>query len=183
MVDPWRRIDPTTVTKVSYRTLVEKSFVLPDGKVHSYTTLQPEGGRSCAVIALTPDGQVIIARQFRPGPERIMDEIPGGGVEPGEDPQAAVLRELAEETGYVPDAVEFIGSSCRDGFSNALYYYYFATGCMLRQEGQQLDDNEYIEVALVSIPTLLEIAKTDQMSDPAAVLFAYDRLLTCIDVR
>lgn len=181
MPDKWQRTDPTTVTKVSYRTVIDKTFQLPNGEKHTFTTFHPEDGASVGVIALTPDKQVIIARQFRPGPERIMDEIPGGGVERGEDPEAAVIRELAEETGYQPGSIELLGTSCRDAYVNATWYYYLALNCTLNGEGQHLDEHEYVDVVLVSIEEFLEAAKHDQMTDPAAVLMAYDKLKSYID--
>ncbi len=53
------------------------------------------------VIALTPDDQVVLIRQFRHGAEVVCTEIPGGMVDPGEAPRTAAARELREETGYV----------------------------------------------------------------------------------
>ena len=53
------------------------------------------------VIALTPDDQVLLVRQFRHGTQAVTLEIPGGMVDPGEAPQAAAARELREETGHV----------------------------------------------------------------------------------
>ena len=52
------------------------------------------------VIALTPDQQVVLIRQFRVGANEVCLEIPGGMVDPGETPAEAAARELAEETGY-----------------------------------------------------------------------------------
>ncbi len=61
------------------------------------------------VIALTEAGEVVMLRQYRPGIDRVCLEIPGGMIDPGEDPIAAARRELAEETGYTGGRAELIG--------------------------------------------------------------------------
>jgi 8-oxo-dGTP pyrophosphatase MutT (NUDIX family) len=55
----------------------------------------------CNVVALTADGRLVLVRQFRYGINEFSLEIPGGMIDPGEDPVAAAVRELREETGYV----------------------------------------------------------------------------------
>jgi ADP-ribose pyrophosphatase len=62
------------------------------------------------VIALTPDQQLVLVRQFRFGTDEFSVEIPGGVIEPGEDCLAAGLRELREESGYVGGPVRLLGS-------------------------------------------------------------------------
>ena len=39
--------------------------------------------------------------------------MPQGGIDPGEDPQAAALRELHEETGVGPDLVDIVAPASR----------------------------------------------------------------------
>lgn len=52
------------------------------------------------MIPLRDDGRVILVRQWRFGTAAPSLEVPGGMVDPGEEPLAAAQRELMEETGY-----------------------------------------------------------------------------------
>jgi len=62
------------------------------------------------VVAVTPEGRLVLVRQFRFGSNGFSLEIPGGVLEAGEDPVAAAVRELSEETGYGGGAVRLLGS-------------------------------------------------------------------------
>ncbi len=174
-MDKWKRIEPTIVTKIDYRNVTIKSFELPDSTTQIRATYGREGSKAAATIAITEEGQVVVARQFRPGPEKVMDEIPGGEVDEGEDPQKAAERELLEETGYTPGMVEFLGEFSRDGYMNGKWFYYLATGCR-KTADQSLDENEFVDVHLLSIEEFVNNAKQGRMSDVAAVLAAYDEL-------
>jgi 8-oxo-dGTP pyrophosphatase MutT (NUDIX family) len=61
------------------------------------------------VIALTPDHHLVLVRQFRFGVDDFSLEIPGGVMDLGEEPVAAGLRELREETGYAGRNARVIG--------------------------------------------------------------------------
>ncbi len=52
------------------------------------------------VVAHTTDDRLVLVNQFRYGTNAFSWEIPGGVIEHGEDPVAAGVRELLEETGY-----------------------------------------------------------------------------------
>ena len=60
----------------------------------------------CNVVAVTPDDELVLVWQYRFGSGRMSLEIPGGIVDPGEDPREASRRELREETGYDSDQLE-----------------------------------------------------------------------------
>ena len=62
------------------------------------------------VVALTPDRQLVLVRQFRYGINEFSLEIPGGVIDAGEDPVVAGLRELREESGFVGRNARLLGS-------------------------------------------------------------------------
>lgn len=182
MAKTFTRVEPTTVQEFGLRykrQAVIKRFQTEDGLNHEFTTISREGSAAAAVIALTPAKRVVSVFQFRPGSEQWVYEIPGGGVHSGEDPKAAAVRELKEETGYVPGAVGYLGESHGDAYTNTTWYYYLATDCTLDATGTDPDQEENeqgSEVRLITINELIEHAKYTAMTDPRAVLLAYERL-------
>jgi ADP-ribose pyrophosphatase len=172
----WQRIEPTVSTKIDYHHVIVKTFRQPNDSIVTRATFSSEDKRAAGVIAITKDRKIIIARQFRPGPERIFDEIPGGYVDTDEDPEMAARRELIEETGYTSGAMVYLGEFPRDAYANGRWYYYLATDCELVQK-QSLDHDEFVRVELRDIGEFVANAKKGLMTDPYAVLAAYDQLM------
>lgn len=175
MTNEWKRVKPTEVTKVGWRTIITKHFELPDGRTEDF---QLYGGKDTAcVIALTKDKQVITVLQFRPGPEKIMHEIPGGFVdEEGGNPEDAAIRELSEETGYKAGNVIYLGAICSDAYSTVNRHYYLAENCEFTPNTQELSGTEFVDIKLISIDTFLHNARLGLMTDTPAVFLAYERL-------
>src|SRR6266568_1179635 len=67
------------------------------------------------VAAVTPEGRLVMVRGYKHGLGRISLAAPAGFVEPGEPPLEAARRELFEETGYVADDWQSLGSFLTDG--------------------------------------------------------------------
>ena len=61
-----------------------------------------------AAYGVIVDGDRILLAHWNEG-GRSGWTLPGGGIDPGEDPVDAVVREIAEETGYAAEAGELLG--------------------------------------------------------------------------
>lgn len=131
--------------RAGYRRMLKKIFLFPDGRLAEYDV--KDEGRPVCVLPLTPNLNVILARQFRPGPEQVLLELPGGWVEDEELPDTIIRQELLEETGYAGE-VQFVGTNYHDAYSNALRHNYVATNCRRVQEPAL---GEYIEVVEISL--------------------------------
>lgn len=170
----WEKLGETE-KRVGYRWIIHKQFRMPDGTEVEFTTVGRHA-QNVAVIAITTENEVVVAKQFRPGPERVLYELPGGMVDKDESVLAAAKRELLEETGYATeDELLFLGHGCRDAYKNETDTYYLATACRKVSE-PNTDATEFIAPVKISIEELISYAKSGEMSDAPAVLMAYEKL-------
>ena len=142
--------------------------------VHVDTVALPNGGTSTreivdhpggvGILALDEAGQVLVVRQFRYAYGQVLTEIPAGKLERGEDPYAAALRELQEETGAQADALTSLGEIYPSpGYCNEIIRLYLARD--LRWGEMHLDDDEFLAVDRVPFDQLCAQALSGQLRD------------------
>lgn len=68
--------------------------------------------RVAAYAVIVDDDQRVLLARWVEG-RRVAWTMPGGGLEPGEDPETAVRRELREETGFTIETTELLGIHSR----------------------------------------------------------------------
>lgn len=103
------------------------------------------------VIPVTPDHKLVLVRQYRFGIEELSWEIPGGVMDPGEDPVKAGLRELREETGFVAKGHELLGSvAANPAIMNNRCHFVWAKSVEL-QADVEWDEHEEIEVGVFPV--------------------------------
>jgi ADP-ribose pyrophosphatase len=154
----WGKIDERVVYE-RFRRLLARTYELPDGQRREYE-IEAELD-TVAVLALTPTQEVIVARQFRPGPEEVLLELPGGRIERGESPIEAARAELLEETGYVGE-LQAVGSLLPDAYKATTKFIYAATGC--RRERDPAPD-EYTEPVLMALPEFRAHLRGGRLTD------------------
>ncbi len=103
----------------------------------------------CNVIAETPEGELVFIWQYRFGTDEMSLEIPGGVIDPGEEPLAAARRELLEETGYEAESFELVSVVAPNpALQDNRCFTYLARGA--RKTGATaFDDLEDLETVLV----------------------------------
>ncbi|MDE0885612.1 MAG: NUDIX hydrolase [Myxococcota bacterium] len=79
------------------------------GESHTFYRIDAEDWVN--VVPVTEAGEIVMVRQYRHGARAVTLEIPGGMVDPGENPAAAAARELLEETGYAGASPEPLGAA------------------------------------------------------------------------
>ena len=111
------------------------------------------------IVALTKNGDVVLVKQYRHGVNDVLLEFPGGVVEDEEDPIVGARRELLEETGYRAVELIAIGNIYPNAAlqTNTLHCYLALDAEKVAE--QNLDAGEDIEVHLMPLDELVELAK------------------------
>lgn len=130
----------------------------------------------CNVLAETPEGELVFVWQYRHGTDEMSLEIPGGVIDPGEEPIDAARRELEEETGYTAESFELVSVvEPNPALQGNRCFTFLARGARLTAETafDDLEDLETLVVPATDIAPLID----DQAVTHALVVVALELYL------
>jgi ADP-ribose pyrophosphatase len=162
----WRKREERIVYS-NYRKILSRTFETPGGVQDFEIKLEPDGA---AVLALTPAHEVLLVREFRPGTEEWLVELPGGNVESGENASVAAPRELLEETGYTA-SLRYVGAMADCAYSTRRQHIFVACDARPIQESA-----EALEIVLMPLPDFREHLRSGQLTDVGAGYRGLDAL-------
>jgi ADP-ribose pyrophosphatase len=157
-------------------------------KMRVDTVLTADGRRSTreiversdciVVVALDAKDNVLLERQYRQPIGKELLEIPAGGIDAGEEPEAAVVREMREETGFRPQKViKLTGFYSSPGYSTEYLHLYLATD--LVPDPLAAEDTAgiaVVKVPLSQIPDLITSGKIQDAKSIAGLLYYLEYL-------
>lgn len=164
------RIDGEVAYDGGFLKVSRDSVRLPDGAITHREYIKHPG--AVVVLAILDDGSVLLERQFRYPMGRVFIELPAGKIDPGEDVLACAKRELQEETGYTASDWQFVTT-----IHNAIAYsdehldLFLARG--LTSGPAKLDDGEFLETFSATLPDMLDMVRSGQISDVKTIIGAF----------
>jgi len=159
----WQLLSSTMALDHQWCQVRRDTVRLPGGNVIDdfFVVIRPE---IALVMALTPDQEVVMVRQYRHGVQKILLELPGGSFNPDREQGAdAVIRELQEETGYQisqpAHLATFYDNPSKD--TNQVHLFLAENA---RQVSEPIwDITEQIEIELVPVDQLIDKVATGEI--------------------
>jgi ADP-ribose pyrophosphatase len=168
-------LDPRQVRELGRRILHRGSIgsfglyevELPSG--HSFTLEVIRHPGAAAVVPFLDRERIVLIRQYRFAPGRVLWEVPAGKLEPGEPPADCAARELAEETGYRAGHIERMGEILTTpGFTDECIHLFRAWD--LSPGSAQREANEWMEVRDVQLADALAMVESGEIVDAKTIV-------------
>jgi 8-oxo-dGTP pyrophosphatase MutT (NUDIX family) len=164
----WKLVDSRAVADYRiFQLKLDKYRLETSGVEHNFVVLESPDWVN--VVPVTSTGEVVLVRQYRHGVRSVCLEIPGGMIDPGETAQEGALRELREETGYVPQRISVLGRVTPNPaiLSNRCYSF-LAEGCRLAAEPKP-DPLERIDVVLYPLEEVTDMIRNEEISNSMVI--------------
>lgn len=138
----WKKLKSTEIFSHPRITLYEDDVELPSGKKTKYLHFG-SGQDSGMVLALNQDGKFLIQKEYSYPVDEVLYQLPGGAINPGEDPVDGARREFAEETSLTGDLQPLGWLYTNNRRSGQKMHVYLATN--LSETSAHKDEEELFE--------------------------------------
>jgi len=144
------------LTSETYQIKLNNGLTIPREKILKNAS----DGSASIVIPVLSNNEILVVIEPRVFTELTVGiGFPAGYIEKNETPSISALRELREETGFVPRKMIEIDSFYQDeGCSSALNHIFLALDCEKKFD-QNLDQNEIIKYMMFNYEELLNLEK------------------------
>jgi len=144
-------------------TLALTDVELPSGARFDHHVVRMPRAAS-AVVMVDAEERVLLLRRHRFITDTWGWEIPAGGIEAGESPEAAAVRETLEETGWQPSGLrQVLRYHPTNGLSDQTFHIFVATGAL--HVGDPTDAGEAERIEWVQVPELRRLVRAGEMVD------------------
>ena len=146
-----------------YKVMSQK-FRLPNGQVITREFLKKKP--AAVVVPITTDGNVVcIIQPISLSEEGSLIEVPAGYAENDEHIAQTAMRELIEETGYVPSEIKYLGKHYQDpGSIKEPVNVFVALHCVKKHE-QKLDRDEFITTLEIHKDEIKSLMENNEIKD------------------
>ena len=171
---PWQKLGSTELYTSPFFQMRSDELLMPnEKKMPAYYVFDFKDWVN--IVPVTKENELVLIRQYRHAVEGDMIEIPGGAIDwkINEDPQTAAIRELVEETGFVPSEVLPLGwQHPNPALQSNKLWSYLALGCEKKFE-QKLDEFEDIEVVTVPLNEALDFIHAGKIQHSLVIASIY----------
>ncbi|QMT30877.1 NUDIX hydrolase [Alysiella filiformis] len=162
------QISSTAIHDASFLKVYQDQIRLPNGNSSQRLVIRHPG--AACVLAITPENQVVLVRQWRYATGQALLEIPAGKLDEGEDPAQCALRELAEETPYSAERVEkILHFYSAPGFCDEVLHVYRAINVQANSTLQP-DADEFVETVLYSAEQVRQAIANNEICDAKTLI-------------
>lgn len=175
-IKPWIKLNSESVYKARVFELKKKLMRSPCGGMED-DFYYIKSNDWVQIIPITKDNQVIMVEQYRHGIDEITLELPGGLVDPGEDPKETAKRELEEETGHIAnDLIEIGWSHPNPAIQTNKSFCYLAKDVCPSGE-QNFDEHEDIHLHFIDLDEIESLINENKITH--AVMLCAFYFLAC----
>ncbi len=139
---------------------------LHDGKTSTREIIEHHG--AVVVVPIDAEDRVLLVRQYRKAVEQALLELPAGGLNAGEEPAAAAIRELREEVGVSARSLQPLGGFySAPGFCQEYLWLYLATD--LHESPLDPDEDEFVVVEPTPFTEAIAMIERGELRDAKTV--------------